>query len=715
MSDPINTRSCLGGLSAEAREVIREEEALLERARSSIARAREGASRARARSGLGSVDGLRALRDEAASASADDLPALLLEMSVRQKLLERPAEAPLPDLEAPYMAHLRLDDGRGSKDYLLGQASFVDLAAGVRIVDWRAAPVAKIFYRYREGDDYEEVFPGREVEGVVEARRVVVIEGGVLAQVLSDGLALTRRPDGGWVSEDREAHALRPGGAGTAARQGSLGVGVGVAFRAGQASITALLDPVQYAAVCAPAERPLLVLGSAGSGKTTVALHRLGAISAREPGRYPLSRMEVVVPEEGLARLSRRLLEPLGGGAAPVRTLDAWSQELARRVFGAEAPKRCVEPPGLVSSLKRHPALYDALRARFAELSPASATARQLRRSLAELFTDRPFLEGVVAASGGDLPRSAVEETVRHTMLQLAEPLARQLEAILVPERKRAVDGRPIQEGTPDELAGTVDLEDLPILLFLRAWRAGIAAPPIAHLVLDEAEDFSLFELFVLGKLLGEAPSVTLAGDEAQQTSSSFSGWERALATLGAPSAATCRLEVSYRCSRPVAELARRVLGASAPDAPAAAARDGAPIGSFHFPSEAQAHLFVSVAVRDLLEREPRASVAVIARYAYAACKLHALIAELCEARLVLHGDFSFEPGLDVTDVDNVKGLEFDYVVIPDASADAYPARDEARRRLHVAITRTSHQLWIVSSGAPSPLLASLETHPQKM
>lgn len=299
---------------------------------------------------------------------------------------------------------------------------------------------------------------------------------------------------------------------------------------------------------------------------------------------------------------------------------------------------------------------------------------------------------------------------MRHTRLQIDESLDKQLESVVVPEMKEAIDGRELAEGTPDELAGTVDVEDLPILLFLRAWRAGMAAQPLAHLVLDEAEDLSLFELFVSGKALGKTRSVTLAGDEAQQTSSSFAGWKQALATLDVGDAATCRLAISYRCPRPVVELARRILGGLAPEAPVRAQRDGAPIGFFHFADEAQAHLFLAGAVRDLVEREPHASVAVIAHDAASARRFHPLVADLPEARLVLRGDFSFEPGLDVTDVDSTKGLEFDYVVIPDASAGAYPATDEARRRLHVAVTRTSHQLWVVSSGAPSPLLAGSST-----
>ncbi len=694
-----------GVLSPEARAIIDEEERLLAAVQGSLERAALRAAERPRGGDLRSTEALRALRDEVATSAEDDLPALLHEMSVRQRLRERAEQEPLPERASPYLAHLRVREGAQRRDYLLGRVSFLDPPAGVRIVDWRVAPVAQIFYRHREGDEYEEAFPGRLAEGVVEARRVVVIEDGQLSRIVGDGIALRRDAAGAWVSDAREALALTPGGAGSAARPGSLGAGAGAADRPAPIDVTALLDAQQFAAISAPPEEPLLVLGSAGSGKTTVALHRLARIAATQPKRYPLAEMRVVVPEEGLARLSRRLLEPLGVGGAQVSTLDAWAYQLACAVFGGKPPAICDDPPALVSSLKRHPALYAALRARFARLRPADTTLRKLRRKLAVLFSDRAFLTEVVEAAGGDLSRAAIEETVRHTVLQLATPLHRALESIIVPEMKVAVDGRPVAEGTPDELAGTLDLEDLPILLFLRAFRGELDAPGVAHLVLDEAEDFALFELFVLGRLLGERPSLTLAGDEAQQTSSSFAGWPEALATLGARDAVRVRLAVSYRCPRPVAELATQILGSLAADTPARAARDGAPVGRFHAPDEAQAQLFLAGAVRDLLAREPRASVAVIARSEDAARALQPLFADLPEARLVLRGEFSFEPGVDITDVEGCKGLEFDYVLIPDATAEAYPDTLEARRRLHVAVTRASHQVWLVSGGAPSPLL----------
>lgn len=687
-------------LTEEARTLVAEEEALLARVRGALEAAR---TRAGARDTQGLVAHLQVLRDEAATAAVADLPHLLHQMEQARALLDRQEKAPLPDPSAPYFAHLRLRSADGVRDYLLGRTSFADTSAGVRVIDWRYAPIAKVFYCYAEGDPYEEWFGERLAEGTVEARRLVVIERGVLTRISVGSLMLQRGPDGQWRQVGREAAGVLAGGSGTAARPGFLGVGA--PRRDAASAVTALLDAEQYEAISLSPDKPLLVLGSAGSGKTTVALHRLAKIAFEDRENYPAARMKVIVPEEGLARLSRRLLEPLGLKKVAVETLDAWALATARSAFHVPGIKLNTDTPHLVSRLKRHPALRPLLPRRVGPLKASALTLPRLRVRLGDAFADPAFLRQVVAASQGDLPATAVEETVRHTKLQLATPLSEELAGI-DPEALVTVDGKSVESDTPDALAGTLDVEDLPLLLFLAAQHGELAVDRLAHVVLDETEDFSLFELAVVGELLGDSRSCTLAGDEMQQTSSSFAGWPAALEELGAPDAATCRLQVSYRCPRPVAEFARTLLGAQAPTQPVRAGREGAPVGFHHFPDEAQAQLFVGEAVRDLMEREPHASVAIIASTPDSARALHRVVADHPWARLVLDGDFTFEPGVDVTDVDNIKGLEFDYVVLPDVTARDYPRTDEARRRLHVAATRASYQLWVVSSGVRSPLVA---------
>ncbi|HEY8494005.1 MAG TPA: ATP-binding domain-containing protein, partial [Myxococcota bacterium] len=56
-------------------------------------------------------------------------------------------------------------------------------------------------------------------------------------------------------------------------------------------------------------------------------------------------------------------------------------------------------------------------------------------------------------------------------------------------------------------------------------------------------------------------------------------------------------------------------------------------------------------------------------------------------------------------EIEQAKGLEFDYVVLVDVSASAFPDSPRSRRLLHVGATRAIHQLWITHAGPPSRLL----------
>jgi len=110
-------------------------------------------------------------------------------------------------------------------------------------------------------------------------------------------------------------------------------------------------------------------------------------------------------------------------------------------------------------------------------------------------------------------------------------------------------------------------------------------------------------------------------------------------------------------------------------------------------------------ALQQIAREDPSASITVIARSPEAA-RVHArTLRHGTAARLALDGAFEFRPGLTITCVPEVKGLEFDYVIVPDANASAYPALEEARRALYVAVTRATHRLVLATSGSWSPLL----------
>lgn len=101
----------------------------------------------------------------------------------------------------------------------------------------------------------------------------------------------------------------------------------------------------------------------------------------------------------------------------------------------------------------------------------------------------------------------------------------------------------------------------------------------------------------------------------------------------------------------------------------------------------------LAAGLRDLHRRDRSASVAVLYRSPLPARRITSMLqARECPARLVFDGRF-LPRGVQVSTISEVKGLEFDYVVVADASAGAYPADEASRRALYVAVTRARHQV----------------------
>src|SRR5258708_6460861 len=69
---------------------------------------------------------------------------------------------------------------------------------GVPIVDWRNAPISKIYYRYEEGDDYDETEGESRLEGLVTMRRNVSIAAGRLRRIGSPQGTFVRDARGVW-------------------------------------------------------------------------------------------------------------------------------------------------------------------------------------------------------------------------------------------------------------------------------------------------------------------------------------------------------------------------------------------------------------------------------------------------------------------------------------------------------------------------------------
>ncbi len=764
-----------------------EEERLLAR----VSRSLQAAAPAVSSGGPMRVDQeLLDLRDEIGEARLEDVPALVAQMERLQEVSLTRAELQtmLVDPRSPYFGHLRLRErvaGRGEvvRDVFIGRATFTDPKSRIAIVDWRNAPVSQLYYCYTEGSDYDETFGEREVEGDILVRRTLTIENGVLVRVACPQGVWVRTGNGSpssWQRTDLPVRELA-GGERTATRplhrRGVLGAAPEAAQRLDRhlPEIAALIDPHQFEIMTARDSGVVVIQGGAGSGKTTIGLHRLAYLSFAHPDRYPARRMAVVTQGTALAAYIGQVLPALGVPSVQVWTFQEWAErELQRAIPWLQAAVTDDVVPA-VTRVKSHPALLHEL-----ERRANAPTAKRGRHAVvdlwAELLTDRPLLrsllrdEGDWRVSDADIdeahrilvtrvaaivsrdPRERPPEPKQSRRHERARARARreELEEIQawtslghgespggksvdadLPEHVRRVEVERDEVDDDENVRGEIgidgqrteddlpilDVDDLAMLLRLNQLLRKPEAP-LCHLFVDEAQDLSPLKLAALIGRTGpgqpkraatQVPSVTLAGDTAQRLflDNGFGDWHAVLGQLGLSHVAIEPLRIAYRSTREILALARHAMGSLPIDVPAEAKRSGAPVEAFRFAAVGAAVAFLAEALRDLAVREPRATVALLARYPEQADRYYEGLrrAEVPSLRRVRAQDFSFRPGFDLTNVRQVKGLEFDYVVLLDVNGSSYGSDDESRHLFHIAATRAAHQLWLIVTGAPSALI----------
>jgi len=620
--------------------------------------------------------------------------------------LRSSGNGPRVDPACPYFAHLRLRENDRERDLCLGRATCIQ--GGVRIVDWRDAPISKIFYGYRQGDDYDEEIAGRERIGEVAARRLVRIRGGVLERVQApegDFAHDPAAPDG-WRCLASSAPRLS-GGEGRALRAfdleagGSRRLGTthdGVEIRADKRlpEITALIDPSQFELITHSGPGFLVVRGAAGSGKTTVALHRVAYLAFDDPAIDGPETM-VVVFSRALQRFVGHVLPSLGLDRVHIVTYREWALAERRRHFPRLPAAQREDTPAVVQRLKLHPACAAALEMRVERVRSGRVRGAAID-DWAAVLRDAELLEEACAKLA---PGAFSQDEIR----RFADWHRVRLEDVFA------------WLGGDESVDAELDPEDDALLL--RAWQLRVGPltsggkRPIRmrHLVVDEVQDFSPTEIQVLLGCMGREASITLAGDTQQHVvqNSGFTSWSEFFRYLGIPGTEIDTLRISYRSTRPIVEFSRRVLGdlledGDAPETP----RDGPPVELFRFTDRGACVAFLADALRELTRAEPLASVAVLTPTPAISATYHAGLerCELPRLRRVHDQDFSFSSGVEVTEIGQVKGLEFDYVILVDVDAAQFPETAAARRLLHVGATRAIHQLWLTSVATPSPLVA---------
>jgi DNA helicase IV len=561
--------------------------------------------------------------------------------------------------EQPYFARVVTEELSEAGDvkeveFRLGTASF----PAQRIIDWRKAPISKLYYDFKEGDEFSETIQGREREGMIKLRRSYHGRRSVLNIIETPRGTLVVQ-NGRWKVKDGGEPLSR-----TSGHDGHL------------PPILSLITADQFELITKDAKKPIVIQGIAGSGKTTVALHRLAWLLHEDNSNAKAGKCLVVMQSPSLKAYVDTTLPELKIHGVPIRTFQQWAGKLVTELAGPR-------PSGIFQKTLE------------LERFKSSAVCLQLMNKYVEAHAGRDISNWVA-----DLFRFFQYLVSQEVFWPKWDEIRKQLK---------------------EQVArGHCEEQDDPLILHLVYLEHGYYPAKSAeslgvcdHVVIDEAQDFGLVEIKALLNAVDQKRTVTIVGDLAQKIvmGRNFDSWETVLRDAGFENTTPIELTVSYRTTREVLDLAGKLRGGSQPLPPSAQKLRSGPIPSF-FKTDSAATLPNLVAnwIRACQAENPNALSAVICRHPKEAQALTEEVRKLGlpSVRWGHREQFDFSPGVVVTSVHQVKGLEFRNVLVVEPSEENYPSGDEGRNLLYVAATRAEVRLDFAGARPPAGLLPAL-------
>lgn len=624
------------------------------------------------------------------------------------------------------------------------------------VIDWRA-PVASLFYSFTGGTEpasYEA--PEGLIEGLVYLKRNVVIRKRILDRVAD---TYDRDGDGPAVSDEFLVYRLGEN------KDNKL------------RDIVSTIQEEQDRIIRAAKNTALIIQGVAGSGKTTVALHRLAFLLYRYQEQVKAEKMIIFAPNRMFLDYISDVLPELGVGDIRQSTFADWAAD----VLGLSLPEqdagevysRWFEAPGGMPEITEEtPGRYKG-----------SVRFMRMVEQTVERLADRALPEGDFSPwDGAVLPRRTIvrwhdeeykpyppakrkERVMARIHRWIEMELKKSPSAAALKERKKRAAQRekayagkwpkyeplavykqlfaasPAAEGDqeiPKAVAsetraalkkGIVREEDLPALLYIHYLLNGSDdIGRFDHVVIDEAQDFSPFQVAVLD-LYVKGHSFTILGDLSQGIHAyrGVHAWEEMSALFPAEETAYHALTRSYRSTMEIIEFANDILRSGvqasllavpvfrsgnpvrllAYDDSAQAAVDGGPAGMSA--ADASQRLTALGRALDRLAGREYRTVAILTRTLREAEEVHAALSRADRHLNLIDGSMTaYQGGLSVLPVYLSKGLEFDAVILADADDSHYGGSVWDAKLLYVGCTRALHELWLMrGTGLPAGLAAA--------
>ncbi|MFW5435812.1 HelD family protein [Paenibacillus apiarius] len=593
-------------------------------------------------------------------------------------------------MQSPYFGRVDFigDDETEEQAFYIGVHAFADEHGPENLIyDWRS-PISSMFYDFNAGRAFYTA-PMGQVDGEIRLKRQYKITDGTMEYMLESSMN---------INDDVLQKELSR----TADEK--------------MKQIVATIQKEQNVIIRNETSNELIIQGVAGSGKTSIALHRIAFLLYRYKERLSSRNVLIISPNKVFSDYISNVLPELG--EEPIMEVNM--EELASRELAGVCKFQTFyeQAAELIDSADergidriKHKAAMDFVH----ELD-----------SYIEHMDAEYFLPADIRIDTVSISKEAVLSSY-HAAKRM--PVKQRLEktASVIIAGARAEDGQKVKASTAKKIKSaikkmfrfedmlalykdfyhyigkpdmfnwkqvkTLEYADVFPLIYLKIHFEGTASyHDVKHLVVDEMQDYTPIQYAVLSKLF--KCKKTILGDNTQTvnpySSSSFAEIKKVF-----PEADVVELLNSYRSTIEISNFSQKIKRNSKL-IPIERHGDEPSIikcGSINHELEEIVRF-----VRDFLKAEHQ-SLGIVCKTPIQAEYVYQSIRHASEAIYLI--DFNsdeFRDGIIVTSAHMAKGLEFDQVIVPFADASAYQTELD-QSLLYIACTRAMHKLNVTYSG----------------
>jgi DNA helicase-2/ATP-dependent DNA helicase PcrA len=597
--------------------------------------------------------------------------------------------------ETPYFGRIdfRPTTTRTRMPIYIGIHSFVTNRPGIYpIYDWRA-PVSSMFYDFELGGAWYNT-PGGIVKGTIQLRRQYRIRRGKMEFMIENDVNI--QDDVLQLELSRSSDAKMK-------------------------NIVATIQRDQNAIIRNETSSVMIIQGVAGSGKTSIAIHRIAFLLYRFKDEISSNDILIISPNRVFSDYISNVLPELGETQIPEMGMEQLAHELLEHKVPFQTFLQQV-----LNLMKDAGELSERVR-----FKSSLEFVNQLNRYFVHLenhwFKPRDIKIGTVRVPASFI-RERFDAIQRTPLLQRLPMLVDEVQAYVRAELNRLLTGREktrifqaLTEAAGSQAllelyrgfyawlkredlfrmeGNTLEYADVYPLIYCRIRLEGISMfQHVKHLVVDEMQDYTPIQYAVLSRLFHGKK--TILGDASQAINPYSSSTADDIRHVF-PQADIVRLNRSYRSTIEITRFTQRIL---ADPNLQAVERHGEEPEVKGFQREEEEEAEIKRLVADFRGSDFRMLAVICKTPAQAEYLYRELSAS--DVSLLTEDSDAFLGGIVITTIPLAKGLEFDEVIVPFASAQNYESEGD-RRLLYIACTRAMHRLTVTFTGQGSPWLPKL-------